>query len=55
MALDVWGGASVGGHADPVNTTMPHGKTEEQSWKAGQTTWLPAGKHLPENVSDKPF
>lgn len=35
--------------------TLPNGKTEERSWKAGQTMWLPAGKHLPENVSDKPM
>jgi quercetin dioxygenase-like cupin family protein len=35
--------------------TLPNGKTEERSWKAGQTMWLPAGKHLPENVGDKPF
>lgn len=33
--------------------TLPNGKTEERSWKAGQTMWLPAGKHLPENVGDK--
>ena len=35
--------------------TLPNGKTDEQSWKAGQTMLLPAGKHLPENVSDKPM
>lgn len=35
--------------------TLPNGKTEERSWKAGQTVWLPAGKHLPENMGDKPF
>lgn len=35
--------------------TYPDGKTEEISWKAGQTLWLPAGKHLPENLTDKPF
>jgi quercetin dioxygenase-like cupin family protein len=38
-----------------VKFTLPNGKTEERSWKAGQTMWLPAGKHLPENMSDKPF
>ena len=35
--------------------TYPNGKTEEISWKAGQTLWLPVGKHLPENLSDKAF
>lgn len=35
--------------------TYPDGKTEEISWKAGQTLWLPAVKHLPENLTDKPF
>ncbi len=35
--------------------TLPNGKTEERSWKAGQTMVLPAGKHLPENISDKPL
>ena len=35
--------------------TLPNGKTEEQSWKAGQTLLLPAGKHLPESMSDKSF
>jgi quercetin dioxygenase-like cupin family protein len=35
--------------------TFPDGKTEEIEWKAGQTLWLPAVKHLPENLTDKPF
>ena len=35
--------------------TLPNGKTQESSGKAGQTMWLDAGKHLPENLSDKPF
>jgi hypothetical protein len=35
--------------------TMPDGKTEETSAKAGETRWLAAGKHLPQNLSDKPF
>jgi quercetin dioxygenase-like cupin family protein len=38
-----------------VKFTYPDGKTEEISWKAGQTLWLPAVKHLGENLSDKPF
>ncbi len=35
--------------------TFPDGKTEEISGKAGQTLWFPAVKHLPENLTDKPF
>jgi quercetin dioxygenase-like cupin family protein len=35
--------------------TYPDGKTEEISWKAGQALWLPAIKHLGENLTDKPF
>lgn len=35
--------------------TYPDGKTEEISWNAGQTLWLPAVKHQPENLTDKPF
>ena len=34
---------------------LPGGKTEEQRGKAGQTAWALAGKHSPENLSDKPF
>ena len=35
--------------------TYPDGKTEEIKWTAGQTIWLPAVKHLPENLTDAPF
>ena len=38
-----------------VRFTLPDGKTEEQTFKAGQTQSTPAGKHLPENLGDKPF
>jgi quercetin dioxygenase-like cupin family protein len=38
-----------------VRFTQPDGKTEEQTFKAGQTQSTPAGKHLPENLGDKPF
>ncbi|MGH9427866.1 MAG: cupin domain-containing protein [Terriglobia bacterium] len=38
-----------------VKFGLPGGKTEEQHGKAGQTAWALAGKHLPENVSDKPL
>jgi quercetin dioxygenase-like cupin family protein len=38
-----------------VKMTMPDGKSMEQSGKAGDAQWTPAGGHLPENMSDKPI
>jgi quercetin dioxygenase-like cupin family protein len=38
-----------------VRFTLPDGKSQEITVKAGQSTWTPAGKHLPENLGDKPF
>jgi quercetin dioxygenase-like cupin family protein len=38
-----------------VKFTMPDGKTQEASVKAGQVIWEPAGPHLPENIGGKPF
>ncbi len=35
--------------------TMPDGTTREQTEKTGEVQFSPAGKHLPENLSDKPF
>jgi quercetin dioxygenase-like cupin family protein len=35
--------------------TMPTGKSEVNSGKAGEVRATPAGAHLPENVSDKPL
>jgi quercetin dioxygenase-like cupin family protein len=35
--------------------TLPDGKTEDATFKAGETRWTPAGKHAPENLSDQPF
>ncbi len=35
--------------------TLPDGKTQAVTQKAGMSLWTPAGKHLPENVGDKPF
>jgi len=36
--------------------TLPDGKTEDVNPKAGSTQWDAAGgKHLPENLGDKPF
>ena len=33
--------------------TFPDGKTEEQRFRAGETLYMPAGSHLPENLSDQ--
>lgn len=38
-----------------IKFALPDGKSQEVSVKAGQSQWTPAGKHLPENVGDKPF
>jgi quercetin dioxygenase-like cupin family protein len=35
-----------------VKFTYPGGKTEEREMKAGQIAWTPAGRHLPENLTD---
>lgn len=35
--------------------TFPNGKTEDNSAKAGEARWTPAGRHLPENTGDQPF
>jgi oxalate decarboxylase/phosphoglucose isomerase-like protein (cupin superfamily) len=35
--------------------TTPDGKSSDMTVKAGDTTYTPAGTHLPENVGDKPF
>ena len=35
--------------------TYPDGKTEERSWKAGESMVMPAENHLPENLSDNPL
>ena len=38
-----------------VKFTLPDGKTRQVPAKAGATVWEAGGKHLPENVGDKPF
>jgi len=38
-----------------IKFTLPDGKAQEVDVKAGQSAWNPAGKHLPENMGDKPF
>ena len=52
------------GHPDSVGVfltdlhgqfTMPDGKKQSADNKSGQVQWYPAGKHLPENIGDKPF
>ena len=35
--------------------TLPDGRTEERSWKAGESMVMPAENHLPENLSDNPL
>jgi hypothetical protein len=35
--------------------TLPDGRTEERSWKAGESMIMPAEEHLPENLSDDPL
>jgi quercetin dioxygenase-like cupin family protein len=38
-----------------VKFNLPGGKSQEQSGKAGEAQWIPAGTHLPENLSDTPI
>jgi quercetin dioxygenase-like cupin family protein len=35
--------------------TFPDGQTEEFTTKTGQSMFVPAGEHLPENLSDQPL
>jgi hypothetical protein len=35
--------------------TFPDGKTEEHRFHPGETVYMPAGSHLPENLSDQPL
>ena len=38
-----------------VKFTLPDGTSQDSNSKAHDATWADAGKHLPENVGDKPF
>jgi quercetin dioxygenase-like cupin family protein len=38
-----------------VKFTIEGGKTNEQTFKAGEARLTPGGKHAPENLSDQPF
>ena len=38
-----------------VEFTLPDGKTQEDNSKAGAVRWDAGGKHLPENLGDKPL
>ena len=38
-----------------IKFTMPDGKTADEMVKAGTTRWDAGGKHLPENLGDKPL
>ncbi|HZR31711.1 MAG TPA: hypothetical protein VFA76_07645 [Terriglobales bacterium] len=42
-------------NAGRVKFTYPDGKAEERSWKAHDVMVTPAGTHLPENLTAKPF
>jgi quercetin dioxygenase-like cupin family protein len=38
-----------------VRFTFPDGTTQELQMEGGQTVLTPAGDHLPENLTDRPF
>jgi len=38
-----------------IKFELPDGKSQDAAVKAGQAMFAPGGKHLPENVGDKPF
>jgi quercetin dioxygenase-like cupin family protein len=38
-----------------IKFELPDGKSQDAVVKAGQAMFAPGGKHLPENVGDKPF
>ncbi|GAB4378982.1 MAG: hypothetical protein Kow0042_27930 [Calditrichia bacterium] len=38
-----------------VQFTLPNGKTVSAEGKKGQVTWDKGGKHLPQNIGDKPM
>ena len=35
--------------------TLPDGTTQENTWKAGDFSWVPASSHQPENLGNKSF
>jgi quercetin dioxygenase-like cupin family protein len=49
------GGVAVYLTDGQVRFTLPDGKTQDVSVKAGTTQSAASGKHLPENTGDKPF
>jgi len=38
-----------------IKFNLPDGNSKERNLKAGKAIWSPAQKHLPENLTDKPF
>jgi quercetin dioxygenase-like cupin family protein len=38
-----------------LKLTFPDGKTDELRVKAGETSWVPGGKHAGENLGDRPI
>ena len=35
--------------------TLPDGTIQENTWKAGNVSWVPASSHKPENLGNKSF
>jgi len=46
---------AVFGSDGDVKFHLPDGKTQESHQKAGTAQWTAGGKHLPENMGDKPL
>ena len=38
-----------------IRFALPDGKSQDATVKAGTSMFTPGGKHLPENIGDKPF
>jgi quercetin dioxygenase-like cupin family protein len=38
-----------------IRFQLPDGKSQDVTVKAGDSMFAPGGKHLPENIGDKPF
>jgi quercetin dioxygenase-like cupin family protein len=38
-----------------IRFALPDGKSQDVTVKAGTSMFTPGGKHLPENIGDKPF
>lgn len=38
-----------------LKMTLPNGESKEEHRKAGESIWVPGGRHAGENLSDKPI